>query len=292
MKNRTPQPSGRSGRNEAQAETVELAFERFGAKASPLVILHGLFGAARNWRRIAADLNARSGHSVFTLDLRHHGESPKEGAFDLDLMAEDVCRFIDGRIGGASTLLGHSLGGKIALRMLAICPERVKALILADISPFQLSDELCRSLRQVAEALRDALAQDFGSRNEAASFLEQRLGSREVSRFLVQNYRRSKRGDEERGYWQIGIGAIMENFQKACRPVLDTSPDGSLKKPQWNGPFLCMRGSQSPYFPPADMMPLRLAFENIEFRTLQGAGHWLHVEQRERFIEILEDFLK
>ena len=102
---------------------VELSFDRFdGTGDGPqLVVLHGLFGSRRNWRSVAKELSAREDSrgrrpTVFTVDLRHHGRSPAEGPFDLDMLAADVWRFVETQApGGPVTLLGHSLGGKVAV---------------------------------------------------------------------------------------------------------------------------------------------------------------------------------
>ncbi|MCF7916102.1 MAG: alpha/beta hydrolase, partial [Spirochaetaceae bacterium] len=146
---------------------VELSYDLFGSQNAEfaggpkIVVLHGLFGSRRNWRGAAAALARREGPRgrrprVYTVDLRHHGESPNRGPFTLEALAEDVCAFIEGPVGGGPvTLLGHSLGGKVALVALQQCPEMIEQLVLADITPFRLSDTLCGELRQVVSALQE-----------------------------------------------------------------------------------------------------------------------------------------
>src|SRR6056297_1369835 len=286
---------------------VELRYDRFGspdAKGGPkLVVLHGLFGSRRNWRGAAKALAASGekrgqGLTLFTVDLRHHGESPNHGPFSLEALAEDVCAFIKGPAGGGPvTLLGHSLGGKVALQALQQCPEIIEQLVLVDITPFRLPDKLCGELRQVVSALQELQSSPAAleSRRAAEELLERRLASPEVVRFLLHNLRR---GDDRRLYLQLGIDAIASSFDEACRSALpEGRPEsgtvgGTAPAVAWREtPLLTIRGEKSEYMPPEHFEALTSWFRMHKSITIKNAGHWLHVERQEEFVKAVMEGL-
>src|SRR6056297_548716 len=291
---------------------VELRYDRFSspdAKGGPkLVVLHGLFGSRRNWRGAAKALAASGekrgqGLTLFTVDLRHHGESPNRGPFSLEALAQDVCAFIEGPAigGGPVTLLGHSLGGKVALQVLRQCPEVIERLVLADITPFRLSEEMCGGLRRVVAALQELQSSPAAleSRGAAEDLLGRRLESPELVRFLMHNLRR---GDDRRLFLQLGIDAIAAGFDEACRSVLpQTGPERGLDSENageaapaaaWREtPLLTIRGEKSEYMPPEHFEALTSWFRMHTNITIKNAGHWLHVERQEEFVKAVMEGL-
>ena len=122
---------------------VDLSFNEIGA-GTPLVILHGLFGSKRNWSSIARILGEQ--RRVFTVDLRNHGQSPWDPSHDYASLADDVARFIEERVGSPAAVLGHSMGGKVAMILALTRPELVERLIVVDIAPAASSGTLIKAL--------------------------------------------------------------------------------------------------------------------------------------------------
>jgi len=316
------------GRNpEEHATEPELAYTRFEGGTVPIVVLHGLFGSKRNWKRLAERLSREAEADVYTVDLRHHGESPNTGPFNITEMAGDVCRFID-RVGlSPAFLLGHSVGGKVALQAALKCPWSAAGLILADISPFVLPRAVCDELRGIADALIGLPLEDIRSRREAEQFLLEKIPDLQIVRFLLQNLVKSgvlaiqsDAGTMEHSSagpayrWQIGLQAISEGLEEACRGVLsdaaketgsvgegsagegvsagENSAEDSDTDPLETLPLLCIRGGASPFFPQEDVQRLRVLSPSLEDHTIPGAGHWLHVEQPDRFVALVGDFVR
>ncbi len=296
-------------RESASRKTIDLAFESYGQGSTPLVVLHGLFGSRRNWRAVARHLVAQDlssldhesvGAQIFAVDQRHHGDSPKEGDFDLYLMAEDVCRFIRSRVGKPAVVLGHSMGGRIAVKTFTLCPELVSGLILVDITPFKLRKKVCDDLRDIIEAMRLMKIEEIATRKEAETRLHRRIESMEVVRFLLQNIRRNdgKKSDDGENVdkpgvfrWILGLEAINRRFDGACESVLREDDVGEWKNAARELPVLCLRGGESDFFPEEEVELLKKWFPAATFRSIEGAGHWLHVEKRGEFVEMVFDFL-
>lgn len=280
---------------------VELSFDRFdGTGDGPqLVVLHGLFGSRRNWRSTAKDLAAREDSrgrqpNVFTLDLRHHGQSPNEGPFDLDEMAADVCRFVERQAaGGPVTLLGHSLGGKVAVLALQQAPQLLERLILVDISPFRLPASLCGELRGVIEALRELQASPAAleSRAAAEELLGRRIAAPEVVRFLLHNLRRDGEG---RLSLQLGVAAIAAGFDQACRSVLpdrEPAPNAGDQDAWRDVPLVAIKGGGSEYMPAEHFEALGRWFRMHDTHIIENGGHWLHVERKAEFVQLVAEIL-
>ncbi|MFW5711805.1 MAG: alpha/beta fold hydrolase [Spirochaetota bacterium] len=283
---------------------VELSYDRFdGTGDGPqLVVLHGLFGSRRNWRSVAKDLSAREDSrgrrpTVFTVDLRHHGQSPNEGPFDLEAMAADVRAFLEGPAGGGPvTLLGHSLGGKVALLAVQRAARLIERLVLVDISPFRLAESLCRELRGVLEALQELQSSPAALQNRQAAeeLLGRRIAAPEVVQFLLHNLRRGGEAGQGGMHLQLGVEAIAAGFDQACRAVLPNGEPAHSAGPQeaWREvPLLTIKGGGSEYMPAEHIEALARWFRMHDTHIIKNAGHWLHVERKAEFVEIMNELL-
>ena len=270
---------------------VELARDYFSGGDVPLVILHGLYGSKRNWRTAAKKLSSTAHVDVYSLDLRHHGESPNKGGFSLKALASDVLAFIDSRIRVPAIILGHSIGGKIGLQAALACPEKTAGLILADISPFDLPEHVCGELRSITDALTGLSLSRLTDRREAEAILSKNIPDTRIVRFLLQSLVRNTGPSGPSYRWQIGIDAVKEGFDEVCRGVLPQTilPEQLAVREM---PLLCIRGGSSPFFPENHIHRLRTVFPLLEARTVENAGHWLHVEKQDEFIGMVGDFIR
>ena len=252
----------------------ELAYNRAGS-GPPLLILHGLFGSGRNWQSHARRL--AESFDVVTVDLRNHGQSFHADEMNYPLMAADVAQLIGDLRLDACRLLGHSMGGKVAMVLALEYPELVAKLVVADIAPVVYAhdhDEL------VDAALGLSLA-TIDSRADADRELEPAIADPGLRAFLLQNLVRD--GDD--WSWRVNWRAI-KNSMGSLTGFVDLPADWRI-----DVPTLCIRGGTSDYVGDAEIELMQDHFRRIEFATLGGAGHWLHAEQPVAFLERVRQFL-
>ena len=236
----------------------------------PIMLLHGLFGAASNWGRVQRRLAET--HNVVALDLRNHGSSPHGPAMTYPLMAEDVVETLDAQGLAAVGLLGHSMGGKVAMHVALAHPERVFRLLVADIAPVPSPP----TFRPIAAALRALPLAPGLTRAAAGTALEATVEDPAVRAFLLQNLRF---GDPPA--WRIGLDEIA-----AALPEIESWSGAG----RYDGPTLVLRGEHSPYVKPEHRPLFRALFPACRFASLRGAGHWLHADAPEPFVEIVRTF--
>ena len=248
---------------------------RMGA-GSPVVLLHGLFGAASNWgrvqRRLAAD------HTVLSIDARNHGASGHDPAFDYPTMAQDVLDTLDAEGVGAAAVLGHSMGGKTAMTLALGAPGRVSRLIVADIAPVAYEPHF----RVLADAMLALPLRPGLTRAEASAALEPAAADASVRSFVLQNLRFGATPDRAPG-WRIGLKEIAAGL-----PAIE----GWSAAGHYPGEVLVLRGERSDYVQPEHRPLFRALFPAAHFATLRNAGHWLHADAPEAFVETVQAFLR
>lgn len=253
-------------------ETVEL---NAGVKGEgrPLLLLHGLFGAGDTLggirRRLAPE------YEVHSLDLRNHGDSPHTDSMSYPEMAADVLAYMDRAGLGEVCLLGHSMGGKAAMELALMAPERVERLIVADIAPVAYEphhDEIQEAL----EAFDPAAVK---SRREADAFLAEHIGEKGVRQFLLTNLVPSDGGFR----WRMNVPGILACYQQI---MAGPATDGVFE-----GPTLFIRGGDSDYIQSSHQDAVLGYFPNAELKMIPDVGHWLHAEKPELFARICQRFL-
>ena len=246
---------------------LNLACESTGS-GPPLVVLHGLFGSSGNWRGIARELAAT--HTVHSVDLRNHGASPWADSMDYLEMADDVLQLCD-RLGlKAPAVLGHSMGGKVAMALALRHPGRIGGLIVVDIAPDSYAD----TLTPYAEAMRGADVMAAASRAEVQRRLQETTPDPEVVPFLMQNL--VSRNDHFD--WRLnllGIGLAM--------PQLCAFPSALLGL-RFDGPVTVIAGRDSDYVVDHDGAAFEPMFTRVAVQVIENAGHWVHADQPRAFL--------
>ncbi len=252
---------------------VDRGPETAGAGTGPaIVLLHGLFGRARNLgyfqRRLAAT------RRTLAVDLRNHGDSP-HGQMDYTSMAFDLLETLAEHDALPATLVGHSMGGKAAMTLALTRPESVASLLVADIPPavtghgsFGLGEQM----------LRIAFP-PYLNRAGADALLLEAIPNADVRNLMLQNLRLG-----EHPGWVIGLEEIVASMTNIEGwPYI---PEGH----RYDGPTLFLAGETSPYIRPEDHAVMRRLFPQHRFEVIEQAGHWLHVENPGRFLQLLQDF--
>ena len=238
----------------------------------PVVLLHGLFGAARNFGTVQRALSAS--FRVLALDARNHGASPHAAGMRYGTLAADVLETLDAMDVAGAAVIGHSMGGKTAMRLALLAPERVARLLVADIAPVAYQ----HGNLSVAAALRAIPPRPDLTRAAAEAGLTAVVPDAGVRAFLIQNL---QLGPEP--HWRIGLEEIA-----AAIPDLEgwETPSGA-----YPGPALFVSGARSDYVLTEHRPMIRALFPASRFVNVKNAGHWLHADNPAGFLSVVEAFL-
>jgi esterase len=242
--------------------------------AGPVVtLLHGLFGAGRNLGVVQRHLAAR--FRVLAIDLRNHGDSPHADSMSYAEMAEDVAATLAQAGALPAAVIGHSMGGKVAMRLALDRPDAVTRLAVMDIAPVANPPHF-GAMAQAMSALdlRPGL-----TRAEADAALAPAVAEASLRAFLLQNLRLGAHPE-----WRIGLREIA-----AALPVIEgwETPPGA----RFDKPVLFVAGARSDYIQPGHRPAIRALFPSARFVTVKDAGHWLHADNPAAVIAVLDSFL-
>lgn len=255
--------------SEAASGTVPLHDRDFGGEGSPpFVILHGMLGSSRNWQTVGRDLAAH--RRTFALDLRNHGESPHGDPMTYEAMVADVLAWLDARGLATADLIGHSMGGKVAMVLACRRPGRVGRLIVVDIAPKPYAWPAHRVEFAAMQGLELA---SLRSRAEAESRLEGAIPEWPMRKFLVSSLERTPAG----WAWQFNLQRLA-----TALPELERNP--LAPGDRFSGPTLFVVGGRSRYVLPGDVDAIRAHFPAARVQTLAESGHNPHIDAREAFV--------
>ncbi len=254
-------------------KSLKLYFEEYGDKSSePLIILHGFFASSRNWRQIAKKL-AEHCH-IFVLDLRNHGSSPHDPEMDYPSMVGDLESFMDERELERASILGHSMGGKVAMWLALSHPERVNKLIIADISPVSYE----HSFDHTIQALKDIPLNQISNRKQADDFLSTAIPEMSYRMFLLQNLQLT----DGKYTWRVDL----DIFQKTANNII-AFPETNYSPFADDALFIM---AENPRY--TNTEAIYKFFPQAEIFVLKGANHWLHVEQPGIFLTNVINFVQ
>jgi len=251
----------------------ELFCRTYGDAGSPVVILHGLLGSADNWHPIAKRLCEQ--HRVLALDLRNHGRSCHHPDASLAAMADDVLAFLATHQLASATLLGHSLGGRIAMLAATGSPPAVSSLIVVDMA---LRAYPPRHLPILAAMQALPLA-DCRTRADADAALAPAMPDPAERQLVLKCLANGPDGL----HWRVNLPALLAAYPSyiAALPLPGT----------YAGPALFVAGGKSDYLTPAEQPALRAAFPNARFATIKDASHWVHADAPDLLLDLAEGFL-
>jgi pimeloyl-ACP methyl ester carboxylesterase len=239
----------------------------------PVVLLHGLFGAARNWGAIQRPLAQR--FHVIALDMRNHGASPHAPGMRYTTLAEDVRETLDSLGLTQVALVGHSMGGKAAMALALADPGRVGRLLVSDIAPVAYQ----HGNAAIAQAMQAIPLSPVLTRQQADAALAPTVPRPDVRAFLLQNLRFGPGA-----HWRIGLGEIA-----AAVPDLEGWP---AVPGIYDGPALFVTGANSDYVQAEHRPVIREMFPRARFVVVKGAGHWVHADNPAGFLSVIEAFLR
>ena len=256
---------------------MKLNAKHYGHAGHPILILHGLFGSLANWNWHCKQLSEH--YSVYALDLRNHGNSPHSDIMDYPSMAADVLAFMDEHGLEQVALLGHSMGGKVAMQLALEHPQRVSHLLVADIAPVDYPasrgghDDVFAGLEAID-------LHTVGSRSEADRIMADHVDKEAVRKFLLANLVKSGPGSFQ---WRFNLESLRKNYD-----LLRVKPHS---KQPFTNPTLFIKGSDSRYIGEEHRDAIMEIFPNAELKIIMGAGHWLHADKPPTFNKVVTDFL-
>lgn len=271
---------------------MQLAFSQFSSHSRrvvagtpfvmrrPLLLLHGLFGSKRNWQSIAKNLVAKLGEefTVFTLDLRNHGESPQAASMSYQDMAEDILKFIDQQQLQDNNIIGHSMGGKVAMQIALQAPSVVRRMVVLDIAPIVYEHDFS----PLINAMNELPLQQIKNRECADGRLrEAGIQSAKLRQFLLQNLHRN---EQNQFYWCINLPVIQ-----SCMADILGFPD--CRQQTCPHPVLFLKGEHSDYIKRPGVRKISELFPSARFITIENTGHWLHSEDPGSVTQAIVNFL-
>lgn len=264
-------------------------FYRVEGTGTPIVIVHGLYGSSDNWLTVAKKLSAH--YRVYAIDQRNHGRSPQSEQHSYEDLKNDLADFFDQQKIKKAILIGHSMGGKTAMCFAADYPERIEKLVVVDIAPkdyFLLNDESQYYLHSnILRAMLEIDLHLMETRKQIEDFLTERIDSLQIVQFLLKNVHRRK--ENHQFEWRLNVGVLYDSLDEIIRGIDARWFDDRL--PIYNYPVLFIKGADSNYILPEDYPSIRRIYPEAQIVEIPHAGHWLHAEQPQLFMEALLKFI-
>lgn len=244
--------------------------------SSPAVILiHGMFGSRSNLGVLARSLVVD--HRVISVDLRNHGDSPHESLMDLPSMAADIVELMDDLGLARATLIGHSLGGKVAMQVALNNPDRVSDLVVIDIAPVTYAARQDAAL----DALNLLAESSITSRRDADALISDHIAEASVRSFLLKNLARNPEGEFR---LKLNLTSVNENYAS----TLVSAPTGQA----YGGPTLFLKGELSAYIQEKHRPVIKQLFPHSQLEVVADTAHWLHAEKSETVNALIRAFIE
>ncbi|WMC11971.1 alpha/beta fold hydrolase [Oceanimonas pelagia] len=251
---------------------MQLNYRRQG-QGVPVMLVHGLFGSLDNLNGLNRALAEH--FDVITVDLRNHGQSPRSQQMTYAAMAEDILELSERLQLDRPVLVGHSMGGKAVMMAAGLAPERVRALVVADMAPVAYREARHQNVFAGLQAVIDA---GCHHRQDADAVLAEHVAIAGVRQFLLKSFVPGEAN------WRFNVPALRAAYDHIMGWPGLPAP--------FEGPVLFIKGSESDYLLPAHQPEVLTQFPHARARVIQGAGHWLHAEKPQAFNRLVEDFLR
>lgn len=252
-----------------------LHHKTYGSADQPVVIIvHGLFGTLDNWHNISQSLSDR--FFVVAMDMRNHGKSNHTSDMNYTVMANDVVETAEYLGLSSASFIGHSMGGKVCMQLAIDHPGWVDKLVVADIAPKAYPS----GHHELMDAMEELDLTKFTRRSEIDEALSNRIPDQSVRLFLMKNITRSDEG----GYtWKMNLPVIRAAYPEIIGAIHSDWPVSV--------PTLFVKGERSGYITSSDELEITELFPLAEFATIPQAGHWLHADNPEEFLNVVGEFL-
>lgn len=239
-----------------------------------IILIHGLFGSAANLGLLARSL--KNNYKVISVDLRNHGLSPHSDHFTYQEMAQDVLNVIKHLGIDQFSVIGHSMGGKVAMALAALAPNQLEHLVVLDMAPVSYQ---AHRHQNVFNGLQEVNKHTITKRSEAEQFLAQHVEDAGVRQFLLKSL--AKQGEHYQ--WRFNVDGIIANYSTIMgwQPAVEP----------FKGKTLFIKGQESDYIMPEYRDEIMRQFPQAKAHMVANTGHWLHAEKPETVTRIIRNFL-
>lgn len=244
-----------------------------------IVLIHGLFGSLENLNMVARNLSQH--YCVTSVDVRNHGNSFHQEGMGYQVLAQDIITLLDNLGIDSCHILGHSMGGKIAMKIALSYPNRVRKLVVADIAPVEYPAHHLT----IIEGLQAIDLTKIKTRKDADLQLATYVENVGVRQFLLRNLILNAQNQFS---FKCNLHYIEQGYPQIMQSIDNSSPD---EKQSFIGETLFIKGGDSDYILPEHQSIIKILFPKAKAKIIQGAGHWLHAEKTTAFNKILLDFL-
>ena len=245
-------------------------------QGDPLIILHGLFGSLDNWATFGRTIS--EDFMTYLIDQRDHGKSPHTNAFNYELLSHDLLHFMEENWIHHASVMGHSMGGKTAMKLALEHRDIVEKLIVVDMAPKAYTNRH----QDVFNAMKAVQVESLENRHDAQDILLEKLdGDTATAGFLLKNIKREKDGSFS---WKMNVSLLEREYNH----IVAAMPTNN----NYDGPTLFIRGGNSNYILPEDEPLIKQLFPQAEIQTIEGAGHWVHAEKPNKLLAMVKEFLQ
>jgi pimeloyl-ACP methyl ester carboxylesterase len=263
-------------------------FYRTIGEGIPVVIIHGLYGSSDNWVQIARKLP--QGYKAILIDQRNHGESPHTTEHTYDNMVTDLAWLFHELNIDKAHLLGHSMGGKVAMAFAADFPEKVISLTVADITPKDYLNTPASAIqynfhKHILETMSQVDPRAYSTRKEVEEKLKLSIPEQNIRKFILKNLRRKEHHFE----WKINVPLLQDQLRHIISGVDSSEFDDRI--PIQLYPVLFIKGGLSGYIQKEDIPVIKSIYPDAKIATIEGATHFLHAEKPDEFVSIFSEFI-
>ncbi|UXI02071.1 alpha/beta fold hydrolase [Photobacterium sp. TY1-4] len=239
-----------------------------------IILIHGLFGSADNLGLLARSLKDQ--YKVISVDLRNHGRSPHTETFTYQDLAADVLRVVDQCDIERFSLIGHSMGGKVAMALTELAASRLNHLIVLDMAPVHYQ---VHRHENVFAGLQEVAKHTVSSRSEAERYLAQHVQEPGVRQFLLKSFAKT-----DTGYgWRFNVNGLIANYATIM---------GWQEVPPFHGKTLFIKGQNSEYIQNEHRDAIARQFPSAKAHMVANTGHWLHAEKPDIVSRVILNFLQ
>lgn len=240
----------------------------------PTLLIHGLFGSLENLNGLAKALE--EDREIIAVDVRNHGRSPHADSMSYLEVINDFVALLDELNIDCVEVIGHSMGGKIAMLLALLHPHRVSKLVVLDVAPITYDARH----NKIFDALLSVKLDQIDGRKDADDILAQSISEAGVRQFLLKSLHK----DDQGAYaWRFNLNTLNQRYDDIVSfPELDT---------HFDGPTLFVKGALSDYILPEHRPQILRYFPNSKARVISGTAHWLHAEKPQMVNQSVRDFL-
>ncbi|XP_045454252.1 protein ABHD11-like [Melitaea cinxia] len=269
---------------------VNLSYKIYGETHSEeptILLLHGLLGTKKHWDSIGKTILNVTKRHVVSVDLRNHGDSPHTTSHKYEDLAEDILKLLDRLTVNRVSFVGHSMGGRAAMTVSLLAPEKVAGLLVLDISPISNSKQLTEYLPSVLQAMREVNFKNQVKINTAKQKVKKQLQSIIKDDILMKAVLSNvKMKPDHTIGWACNVDILTKHFKYIASFPVD------MKRKMYYGPTLFIGGQLSEFLPPDDLVGIREMFPRAVITYVPQVDHNVHVEDPKTFLELAITFLR